>query len=65
MNFQDLADYNHSIFGAKFGGTAISQAVSAVTQLHVHSGVGFHNWAKSQCAMVFGDRDITFIEIQE
>ncbi len=65
MNFQDLADYNPSKFGAKAGGMVASQAYAAATQLFVHSGVAFHNWAKSQCAMVFGDPDITFIEMQE
>ncbi|MBI2791290.1 MAG: patatin-like phospholipase family protein [Gammaproteobacteria bacterium] len=65
MNFQDLADFNPSMLGAKFGGTAIGQATSVATQLHAFSGNAFHNWARGQCAMVFGDPDITFIEMQE
>lgn len=63
MNFLDLNDYNESMFGRKAGGTAIGMLTSLFSQGYVHSGESFHEWARAQCAMVYGNPDITFAEM--
>jgi predicted acylesterase/phospholipase RssA len=64
MNFLDLNDFNASMFGRKAGGTKLSMLASVATQGFVHTGDGFHNWARAQCAMVYGNPDITFAELE-